>query len=186
MRLLSIDPGTRRLGWAIWEASETPKPLLVSVGAVDGLRGSGHRRRHASPVHRLAEIVTALDVTFDQERFDFIAYEKPPFIAGRPNASLLILAQSLDYWIRKDKMALAIHVFPTSVKAYVRRFGASCEDLTTVSGKLWNPSKAEIQTYVRQSWVPEGDLGEDEADAVVIGLVAMSKISTQEDTCQKK
>ena len=175
MRLLSIDPGTRRLGWATWEASEPTTPLLVSVGAVDGLAGPGHRRRHASPVHRLAEIVTALDVTFDHQRFDFIAYEKPPFIAGRPNASLMILAQSLDYWIRKDKKAEAIHVYPTSVKAYVRRFGASCEDVTK-TGRLWNPSKAEIQTYVRQSWVPEGDLGEDEADAVVIGLVAMSKM----------
>lgn len=153
MRLLSIDPGSNTLGWAIFVDG-----LLINADSYSTLK-SNRIEKMFDMVSRLSELI------FDYE-IDTIVSEEP-LLQGRSNTSmqrLLGWTECMAYHLNEYDIN---YIAPMSVKAY---FG---------SGRFEKP---ELATAVRRHLTDTGQFDNliktqkwDATDAVAIGLMFVEK-----------
>lgn len=147
MRLLAIDPGTRKLGYALFIGENSSAKLKYSgvITIKNGEIGD-----------RLNKVHKEFSKIFDRYRPDVLAIERPFF---RINAHTLIrIAESRGVILQlAGKYQVEIFEYPP---ATIKK---------NIAGK-GNATKGEVGFMAKAIFNVEKELKEDEADAIAIGL----------------
>ena len=154
MTLLSIDPGTRSLGYAVWKDGTLTMAGYLEIGAM-------------KPSDLLRYIVAFFDAYHENEPFDALVLEKM-FVNvtfGGNSARLLnVLPDELEWWAKERGIQFA-KLANSTIKKEVTGRGDAKKDL--------------VYSFVQHLWEPLKDMPKgnrlDCSDAIAIGVAAMKK-----------
>lgn len=154
MTILSVDPGSRSLGYAVWKDG-----TLATAGYLE------IPERRPSAV--LARIVDACTTMHENEHFDALAVERM-FVNvqfGGNSARLLnVIPDELEAWAAERGIAFG-KLANGTIKLQVTGNGHASKDL--------------VYSYVQHLWEPLKDMPKghrmDVSDAIAIGVAAMKK-----------
>ena len=147
MRVLGIDPGSRRTGYGVIEVTG-PTSRAIAFGVLPGTGDS-------LPA-RLVAIGTALDRVLDDDLPDFVGIEQA-FHSNNPRSTLVLgQVRGLALWLAARR-GLPIHEFaPRSVKLSVTGQGGA--------------GKAQVAAMVRQLLGLDRTPAADAADALACAI----------------
>jgi crossover junction endodeoxyribonuclease RuvC len=147
MRVLGIDPGSRRTGYGVIEVLGRDM-RAIAFGVLPGLGDS-------LPA-RLLAIGTALDLVFDSHAPDLVSVEQA-FHAKNPRSTLILgQVRGLALWLAVRR-GLPIHEFaPRSVKLSITGQGGA--------------GKPQVAAMVRRLLALDAAPAADAADALAIAL----------------
>ncbi len=150
MKIIGIDPGTGRLGWAILEVLPRQKAKLLEYGCFETLKNSKLQ-------DRLEKIFVFLQSLIDQHKPDEMAAESLFFTKNTKTAFDVGAARGVILLCAKLKNLNVNQYTPTQIKSSLTGYGKA--------------EKSQIQFMVTKilglKEVPKPD---DAADAVAIAL----------------
>ena len=147
MRILGIDPGSKRTGYGVIEI-QGREVRAIAFGVLPGLGESMSAR--------LLTIGTALEVVFDTHRPDVVSIEQA-FHAKNPRSTLILgQVRGLLLWL-SARRGLPIHEFaPRAVKLSVTGQGGA--------------GKPQVAAMVRRLLLLTASPGADASDALAVAL----------------
>jgi crossover junction endodeoxyribonuclease RuvC len=163
VRVVGIDPGLVRTGWAVVEPAEVKAPsariAVVGLGLISPPAGEGLPRRLAEGAHALREVLATYQPT--------AAALEEVFTAPRHPRSALLMAHMRGVICLVLEEA-GIPVLPLTATTVKQRL--------TGSG---HASKSQIQRMVLRlsGLVPPRGLRWDESDALALAIAAVSQLA---------
>ncbi len=159
LRVLGIDPGFGRLGWAVLEEDRAGSPKLLASGT---LETSGK----LPLAERLLEVGQFLRRTIQDYGVDAVAVEEVFLAKNAKTAMQVAMARGVVFFAAAEAGLRVEQFSPTAVKLALTGNGrASKEQVTYMVKKLVSLSP----TLIEQSDQLEMKI-DDEADAVAIAL----------------
>jgi len=163
LRIMGVDGASQLLGWALLEVGGPPDPR--SQGRVRHLDSGWFRARGGTKYGRFASIDFELTRLFKRHRPKLVAIENG-FVRMGPRGNVqgaLVLAESRGVcMVAAARLGLEIlEVTPGQAKKAVTGNGFA--------------DKLTVQRFVRALFRLEGELQEDQADAIAIAFSAASK-----------
>ncbi|MBI5135089.1 crossover junction endodeoxyribonuclease RuvC [Candidatus Uhrbacteria bacterium] len=158
MRILGIDPGLDRLGWAVVEHSPR-EDRWVASGCIRTMRGD-------SQTDRLLSAGKQLQAVFAEYKPDRVGVEQLFFAKNAKTAMMVGQARGVILYVVASQSVPIIEVLPNQVKQSVAGSGAA--------------DKRQVGKMVRliTKDLPTGKRLDDEVDAIAIALTAAQLQST--------
>ncbi len=152
MKILGIDPGLDRLGWAIVEHSAREDRWMAS-GCIRTLRGDSQADRLLSAGVQLGKVLT-------EYKPDRVGVEQLFFAKNAKTAMMVGQARGMILYVVAMQHVPIIEVLPNQVKQSVAGSGAA--------------DKRQVEKMVRMiiKELPAGKRLDDEVDAIAIALTA--------------
>lgn len=152
MRVLGVDPGTRRTGWGVAERVDR-QPKHIAAGVI--------RLKESAPLaDRLERIYDELEALVDEHQPDAMAVEDV-FYAKFPNAAIKLSHVRGVVLLLAAKRGLALAEYPP---ALVKR---------TVAGR-GAADKTQVGRLVATLFGLDGSLPEDASDALAVAATHLA------------
>jgi len=159
MRILGIDPGSIRCGWAILDDD------LVAHSTICNDREFYHERT--------AHIISVIEAVVDQYKVTDIACERAFRNPHRNTAALQVVVQAIKVWCRQHKYPLGLYS-PGQWKKTVVGSGRATKDEVQVAIGLYFPGM-------------KGQEHEFDAAGIALhhqGMMRLEKMTKQEPSCE--
>ena len=154
-RIIGIDPGYARMGWAIVEASGQ-NPRLIACGCIE----TNKELEHAM---RLAQIAQELRACIDRFHPDRLVIEQLLFTKNQTTGLKVAEARGVVLAVAGANALEVVEVGPMQVKMSMTGFG--------------NADKKQVQEMVKRILgLAEAPTPDDAADACAIALSGSGKI----------
>jgi crossover junction endodeoxyribonuclease RuvC len=148
MKVLAIDPGSKTLGFCLYEDTKC---------VVDGVIQPKRRR----PSHLLAELTGALGIVADEFQPDVIACERMFTHTGtsgfhktggaRNSAILQIIPDELAHWADERRVPFLLYAVATVKKAATGRGNAKKPEVTRAMLTKLTPASRKLARTVREN-----------------------------------
>lgn len=158
MRMLGIDPGFGRMGWAVVEKSQG-KEKLIKAGCLQTKTGQKHQAR-------LAQLGRELETIIKKHRPAGLAIEKLYFAKNQKTALAVAESRGVVLYLAEIHQLEVLEFTPAEIKMNLSGFGRADK----------NQIKKMLKLILGISDLPKPD---DATDAIAIALTGLSRAYPQ-------